>query len=75
MTTGILYPPLNRPVCVPCKLVMQCAKNEYDVQIIGGGYYSGDRYECKECGASVVVRFGTATTPYPPNNAIEVIDA
>lgn len=67
-------PPLNRPVCVPCKMVMRCAKNEFDVQIIGGAYYSGDRWECNECGASVVVGFGSATNPSPHHESIEVQD-
>lgn len=47
-----------RPVC-GCGREMYPKKNSFEC-CFGGGYNgSGDLYECEDCGAQVVVGFGT----------------
>lgn len=53
------------PVCAKCGRMMRCKKNEFlvkdkptpglDLPVV---VWSGDMFECPECGAQVVVGFG-----------------
>ena len=49
------------PICVKCRKSMRCKKNEFMVKESDGqdrAVWSGDMYECPECGQQVVVGFG-----------------
>lgn len=51
-----------RPVCVNCRVFMRCKKNDRCVALQSGGFdyqlWSGDQYQCPECGVSIVTAFG-----------------
>lgn len=66
------------PVCVPCARSMRCAQNEFPVrdkrtEFAPATVWSGDRFECEGCGASVVVGFGRGRVEDPdnPSTALE----
>ena len=48
----------QRPVCAPCRAIMQCSKNEVLVDAGGGYIKSGDQYTCPVCDYSVIMGFG-----------------
>jgi len=57
-----------RPVCATCSVSMRCAKNEHAVEVVYRdepvGIFSGDRYECPYCLASIVIGFGEPFAAY-----------
>lgn len=57
-----------RPVCATCCVSMRCAKNEHAVEVVYRdepvGIFSGDRYECPNCPASIVIGFGEPFAAY-----------
>ena len=66
-----------RPVCCACSVEMRCQRNEVYAICrtdgrLGSCYYSGDRYECPECGARVLTGFGSRMDqfdrPLDPDN-------
>jgi len=68
------------PICVPCARSMRCAQNEFpvrDKRLPGSPatVWSGDRFECPDCKASVVVGFGKGRVESPEHphdsNALE----
>jgi hypothetical protein len=51
------------PICVPCARSMRCTQNEFAVRdkrtdAFVATVWSGDRFTCPDCNASVVVGFG-----------------
>ena len=65
-----------RPICVSCQLSMRCAKNEFMVKDpetpqSPSTIWSGDRFECPSCEASIVTGFGVKL---PPGTASHYID-
>jgi hypothetical protein len=47
------------PICVPCAREMRCRTNDYFFKDYeSAAIWSGDRYECERCKASVVVGVG-----------------
>lgn len=42
-------------VCARCKREMRCKKNGIIVRYGIGHCYAGDKFECPECGAEVVI--------------------
>ena len=46
---------MSRLVCPNCRIEMTCAKNGHIVRYGRSYCYSGDRYECKECGNTSVI--------------------
>lgn len=61
---------MPNPICADCMKEMRCAKNEVtvrdaDVDGFPATYWNGDRYECRECGAGVIVGFGKGRVPLP----------
>jgi hypothetical protein len=66
------------PICVPCARSMRCAENEVAVRDkrtsdSPSTVWSGDRFECPGCGASVIVDFGRGRVedPAAPSEALE----
>lgn len=54
---------MPRPICVKCKLAMQCTKNDFPVRdpVVGdlpSTYWLGDKFSCPECGVEIVTGFG-----------------
>ena len=51
------------PVCFPCSRSMRCVDNSVSVRdartaTIPATVWSGDRFECPDCNASIVTGFG-----------------
>lgn len=66
------------PVCFPCARAMRCAENSYSVRdartaTSAATVWSGDRFECPDCNASIIVGFGRGweEDPDAPSNALE----
>jgi len=56
-----------RPICMKCKIVMRCKKNEIVVKDPEAGgfpstYWIGDLWECPTCGAEIATGFGKPIT-------------
>jgi len=46
------------PVCGECKVFMRCTKNSIKVGVSSTMVAYGDKFNCPECGTSVIVGFG-----------------
>ena len=46
---------VNRVVCPDCRINMRCKKNGHIVRYGGRHCFSGDMYECPECGNRTVL--------------------
>lgn len=49
-------------ICVNCRLPMRCTKNERALEVLCAGdpyqLWSGDQFQCPQCGVSVLTGFG-----------------
>lgn len=52
------------PVCYRCGREMRCAENGVQLKR-AFSYVRCDRFECPECGESVLVNFANKSTPQP----------
>lgn len=62
-----MYGSMVRPICVPCGREMRCAKNGFlindpAVGVFPATYWFGDKFECPDCQAAVVVNCGASVT-------------